>query len=289
MKIFVIINPAAGTQKKSVDASGISDFFKKHDIEYQIAYTTGSGSAFRLASDAVASGYNIIAASGGDGTVNEAARAVMHTPASLAVIPRGSGNGLARHHHIPFGIQENLDMILRNNTADHDAVAINDLISVNVSGIGFDAHVAALFGKDGKRGLSGYAKLVIGEFRKYSDKEISITVNGQRTKHRIFLLAIANCSQFGNNAFIAPDASTSDGITNFTLIRKMPLLSMPWFALKVFNRSVYTSSFAGKFAAEEMQIDCDEAIALHIDGEPCGNHRLLNIKTIKNAFKLIVP
>jgi len=289
MKIFFVINPTAGTKRNSGDESFIRDFLNSLGIEFKIEHTGGPGSAHRLASQAIAEGFDVVVASGGDGTVNEAAKAVMKSDSAMTIIPRGSGNGLARHHHIPFGIKDNLEMILRNNVIQHDAIAINDQFSVNVSGIGFDAHVASLFGKNGKRGLMGYAKLVIGEFRKYTEKEITITINNENSGRKIFLLAIANSSQFGNNAFIAPDASTHDGIANITLVRKMPILSMPGFALKVFTGSVYSSAFAEKFVAEEMSITSSEEIALHIDGEPSGTHREIKIRTIKNAFKMLVP
>lgn len=289
MKLFIVINPKAGTQKKTGDESAIKALLSSKNIEFTIAHTTGPGSACQLASRAVAEGYSVVVACGGDGTVSEAAKAVMNSASALAIIPRGSGNGLARHHRIPFAIKDNLEMILRNNVAQHDVIAVNDMISVNVSGIGFDAHVASLFGKDGKRGLMGYVRLVTGEFRKYHEKEITLTIGGQNHTCRIFLLAIANSSQFGNNAFIAPDASTCDGITDLTLVRKMPLISMPLFALKVFSKSVYTSAYAEKFSAQELTITGSEEIALHVDGEPAGTHRQFNIRMIKNAFKLIVP
>lgn len=289
MKLFIVVNPKAGTRQKTGNETLLREILSSKNTDFKIAYTSGPGSAFRLASQAVAEGYEVVAAWGGDGTVNETARAVMNSGCALAIIPGGSGNGLARHHRIPFAIRDNLEMILRNNTVMHDAISINDMISVNVSGIGFDAHVASLFGKDGKRGLTGYARLVTGEFGKYSEKDITLTVDGQSYSRKIFLLAIANSSQFGNNAFIAPDASTSDGIADVTIVRKMPLISMPVFALKVFSKKVYTSAYAEKFTAEEMTISSGESISLHIDGEPAGSHRQFNIRMIKNAFKLIVP
>jgi YegS/Rv2252/BmrU family lipid kinase len=289
MKIFFVINPKAGTRHKSGDETIIAGILALKNIHFKIGHTSGPGSALSLARKAVDEGYDIVVASGGDGTVNEVAKAVLNSDAAMAIIPRGSGNGLARYHQIPFRIDDNLNMILRNNRVWHDAIHVNDHISVNVSGIGFDAHVASLFGKDGTRGLTGYAKLVIGEFRRYLEREIVININGETHQRKMFLLAIANSTQFGNNAFIAPAASTSDGLADLTIVRKMPLLKMPGFALKVFSKSVYQSPYAERFEASELSISSNDDIALHIDGEPAGAAKEFHVKVVRNAFKMIVP
>lgn len=292
MRILFIINPAAGKGKSVKDEKGIHRFFSNRNQEYHVAHTTGEGSAYELAKKAAAEGYDTVVACGGDGTINEAVRGIAGTNTALAILPRGSGNGLARHHHIPFEVDKALEVIERNNRIAHDAVLINDRLAVNVSGIGFDAHIAHLFGKDGTRGFYGYLKLVVTEFFNFKERPYTITAgNGDTTPvtYPVFLFAIANGSQFGNEAVFAPGADTGDGKVDLALVKAIPFWKVPLFALRVFTRRVEGSPHITLLKGESFLITCNEEAPLHLDGETGGFSKSFRIQTIKNAFSLIVP
>lgn len=288
-RICFLINPAAGHGKVARELPHIERLMQSSGQSYRILKTTGQGSATEISLSAINEGYDVIVACGGDGTVSEVATALNGRNIALGIIPRGSGNGLARHHRIPFDLEKSIRVILNGRRVMHDAIKINDRLSVNVSGIGFDAHVASLFGKDGKRGFSGYAKLTVSEYFRYRDQPVKIISDEDSVQTKAFLIAIANSTQFGNNAYIAPLADTNDGLTDITVVRKMPLYAMPGFVLRVFNRSVYQSAYATRFCNNSFRIECEDPLPLHIDGEPAGRNTLFHISTIKNAFALIVP
>lgn len=288
LKIVFIINPVSGNGHKKPGADFISKFF---DSTYKISFveSTKSGHASELASEAMTTGADAVIAIGGDGTVNEIAKSLNGTRCALGIIPCGSGNGLARHHEIPFDVPAALDVIKRFNVIEHDSVSINGKLSFNVSGIGFDAHVAHLFGKNGKRGFSSYLKLVIQEFSGYNEQEIKITTSEGVIRQPVMLAAIANASQFGNNARISPLSDTHDGISNITLIRKMNALQLPLFMFNVFTRKVGNSSYANLLRGEKFLIESEKELPLHIDGEPAGFGKRFEIETLKASLRIILP
>lgn len=286
-KITFIINPASGSRIKP-GADIIRAFFDSND-SITFFESKEKNHAVEIAATAAKEGADAVIAIGGDGTVNEVARSLNGTPCALGIIPCGSGNGLARHHKIPFDVAQAIACIKRFNVVNHDAISINGQLSFNVSGIGFDAHIANLFGRNGKRGFKSYIKLVFKEFSSYTEKEICITTANGIVKQKIMLAAIANASQFGNNALIAPAADTNDGIADITLVRKMKGWQLPSFMYKVFNNRVSESPHSNLLTGEKFNIDCEEPLPLHLDGEPCGYAKQFNIQVMKGTLKLIVP
>src|SRR5688572_20599336 len=288
-KIVFIINPVSGTSQNKPGAEFLRSFFKEDEFEVDVLESKIPGHATSLANDGVNSGANVIIAVGGDGTVNEIARSLHNTNCALGIIPCGSGNGLARHHHISMNVKEAIQIIKQNNVVSHDAASINGQLSFNVSGIGFDAHVAHLFGNNGKRGFNNYVKLVFQEFARYQEQEINVSSKNGNVKQSVFLTAIATASQFGNNAVISPLSNTNDGHTNLTLVRKMSGWQLPSFMYKVFTKQVGKSEFTKQLQDEKFIIECENEMPLHLDGEPAGYHKKFVVETIKGALKLIVP
>jgi len=286
--IVFITNPASGTSVKKPGAQFIRSFF---DESFKLSFfeTSKSGNACELTSNAIHDGADAVVAIGGDGTVNEIARTLNGTGCVLGILPCGSGNGLARHHGISLKMDSAIATIRKFKVIDHDAVSINGMLSFNVSGIGFDAHVAHLFGKNGNRGFSNYIKLVIREFYSYKEQKITVEFNNCEITQPVMLAAFANGSQFGNNARIAPGADTNDGIADIILVRKMNTFRLPWFMYQVFNRQVDNSDFSTLLRGDKFTIRCENEMPLHIDGEPAGTSKNFVIQNLHSTLKLIIP
>jgi diacylglycerol kinase (ATP) len=288
LKICFIINPVAGGYKKHCERI-IEKEFSNSAFEIAIKFTNSKGDAHELAKNAIKNNCAIVVAVGGDGTINEVASTLLNTNVALGIIPMGSGNGLARHHKISGNFKKALQVIKRNHQVLHDAVQINEFVSFNVSGIGFDAHVAHLFGKDGQRGLKTYAKLIISEFSSYKNFGVEIVTTTSTNSYEAMMVTFANSSQFGNNAYIAPQANTNDGLVDLVVLKKIPFWKLPALAMKVIRMKTQTSTHVKMLVGERFVINCSEEVPLHIDGEPCGFSRTFSVKAIKSVFKIIIP
>lgn len=286
--ILYIVNPKAGTRTGVNFSEAILKCIAINKYDYEIKYTERAGHATELAMAAVARGVEYCFAIGGDGTVNEVAKALKGSQTCLGIIPCGSGNGLARHLKIPLKITAALRLIDNGKILKMDTMMINEMFSINVSGIGFDAHVASLFGKGGGRGLWNYAKLVINEFKKYPEQQIEIICDNHTTTHNLFVVALANSSQFGNNACIAPGASVVDEYIDVTMLKKMSLINALLLAPKLFTKRIEESSFVQIISAKNILIKTEKPIALHIDGDPAGMNTVFEIKIQPASINVLV-
>jgi diacylglycerol kinase family enzyme len=176
--ILFIVNPVSGIGKHKGVERLIEDGLDKTQFNPRIVYTSGPGDATDISSKAAAEGIEIIVAVGGDGTVNETAAGLVGTASAMAIVPAGSGNGLARHLGIPMNLKRAIDIINTGRIIKIDTATINDQLFVNVAGVGFDASVAKKFAVAGKRGFSTYLRITTSSYKDYEPKQYtrSLTV-----------------------------------------------------------------------------------------------------------------
>jgi len=199
MKIRFIINPISGTGKQK----GIKEYITKHLENFEIIYTKKVGDATRISKEAANENIDAVIAVGGDGTVNECLKGLVNTNTALGVIPCGSGNGFAYHIGMDRTIKKAVKQLKKTQIKHIDTCTANGVPFVNVSGIGFDAHIANLFLTLTERGFINYVKLVLRELR-YKAKEYTISYNNIERKVTTYMIAFANASQYGNDAKISP-------------------------------------------------------------------------------------
>ena len=288
-KVFFIINKYSGTGYQPEVEGKITTRCGALNMECTIELTQGRGHATELAKRAVREGFKLVFAMGGDGTVNEVARGLVHSDVTMGILPKGSGNGLARHLGIPLKFPSMLELLNSTRTIAMDTISINEHLSVNVSGIGFDGHIAGLFGRNGKRGLIGYGKLVVREFFRFKEFCTHLVVDDQLLTRDTFILALANSSQFGNNARVAPEASVCDNRIDVCFIRKVPLYQTLGFIRKMFDGTLHQSSFVEIVRAQKITIDFLEPMPFHIDGESMEPVKNFSIKIQPGSLKMLVP
>ena len=220
-RIVFIVNPISGAQQKEVVLAQIVRAIDTTKYDYEIIKTAYAGHATQIAERAVSDGVDIVCAVGGDGTVNETAKALLHTNTALAIIPCGSGNGLARHLHIPIDPIRAAELIDEGRVQDIDYGMVDGKPFFCVCGVGFDAYISMKFADAGKRGAISYVENVLKSL-KYSPREYELEIhNGgevRKVAYKAFLISCANASQYGNNAYIAPQASVRDGVMDVTVI-----------------------------------------------------------------------
>lgn len=289
-KVLFIINKYAGTGYQNSIEGRILSRCKELNIEPTIEFTQGRYHATELAQQAASlKKFEIIFAVGGDGTVNEVAQGLVHTQQTMGILPNGSGNGLARHLGIPMDFKKSLELIGSSFSISMDSFLINNKLSVNVSGIGFDGHVAGLFGQGGKRGLIGYTKLVLKEFFSFHEFLAEAIIDHTTYKKNAFVLAFANSSQFGNNARVSPRASVCDGLLDVCFIRKIPLTKAPGFAQKMFTGQIDKSSYVEIIQGKHLTLAFDQAMPYHVDGEAMPPTANFSITIQPASISMVVP
>lgn len=284
--VLFIINKKSGARYISIE-NAIQRWGREQAIPNRMEFTRCPAHATEIARENAAT-VDVIVAVGGDGTINEVAQGLTRSAATLGIIPCGSGNGLARHLGISLEPLKALQQ-LSFPAKLIDTLLINTHFSINVAGLGFDGHVARLFGKSGKRGFSGYAKIALQEFFRYPENEYQIEIRGQKTSHKLLMLSIANSSQFGNNAIIAPGASMCDSLLDICLIKKMALYQTPLFAYRLFSGKVHHSSLAEFRKADFFKITSSAPAPLHVDGEPREINTAFEVRILPQSLRVISP
>jgi diacylglycerol kinase family enzyme len=219
--------------------------------------------------------------------VHEVGTALIGTNTSLAVIPIGSGNGLARHMFIPRNIKKAIQTINLNQQILMDTVMVNDQPFLGVGGYGLDAIIAKKFDEDHKRGFWTYVKHVLKEFFRYNPMNISIDTNGQIKKLPVVLCTIANTSEFGNGFKVSPKSDATDGKLELFLLKPFSLFGIPKMIFQFFTGRSDKSIYSEIISFKNAKISLPNGVAHH-DGEPLTVMRELNVRVVPHSLHIIV-
>jgi YegS/Rv2252/BmrU family lipid kinase len=287
-KIAFIINLFSGTGRKGAIPDLIREELDKSFGEPEIVFTSSRGHGTELAKEFVERDFKVVVAVGGDGTVNEIARSLVHTNTSLGIIPIGSGNGLARHLGISMNIRKAIRQLNFSEPVSIDYGLVNGRHFFCTCGTGFDAYVSTEFAKGNRRGIMSYIEKIITGYFSYKSQNYHLTGEGINLKTKAFVLTFANASQWGNNAYIAPQASVQDGKMDISIMSNFPVIAIPTLALQLFAKTIDKDLFMTTLRSEEITLMREESGPFHFDGEPYNEGKEIHVKTIPNGLKVMV-
>jgi YegS/Rv2252/BmrU family lipid kinase len=288
IKILFIVNPISGTSDKRHIIDLIPKYLDSSRFQWTIRYTEHKGHAAQFVGEAIEEGMDVVVAVGGDGTVNEVARSLVHTNTALGIIPCGSGNGLARHLYIPMNPDGALEVLSDCHIESLDYGMIDEVPFFCTCGVGFDAFISDRFAKSNRRGLLTYIENTLKEGLKYKPDTYEITIDGERQTYKAFLIACANASQYGNNVYIAPHASMSDGLMDVTLMEPFTVLEAPQIAIQLFNKTINTNSRIHSFRCQHLHIKRSAPGVIHFDGDPKDAGEELDVRLIPQGIRMVV-
>ena len=286
-RIVFVVNPISGTQGKKAILKWIDERLDRSIYYYSIVKTEYAGHASQIAAVAVQDKVDVVVAIGGDGTINEIARSLVHTDTALGIIPCGSGNGLARHLRIPMEPKAAIDILNQGNNICIDYGKINNIPFFCTCGVGFDAFVSLKFADSGKRGLLTYLENTLHESLTYQPETYIIENEEGTVKHKAFLIACGNASQYGNNAYITPHASLTDGLMDITIMEPFTVLDVPSLSFQLFNKTLDQNSRIKTMRAKKIKIHRQHDGVMHFDGDPLMAGKELEVEIIPAGLHVI--
>jgi diacylglycerol kinase (ATP) len=288
-KVAFIINPKSGTKNKRELPDMIYNTLDLNLYDVEIVNTEYAGHAPLIVHDLLKREFTKIIAVGGDGTVNEVARALAGTNAALGIVPCGSGNGLARFLQIPLKSKDAIELVNSGLVIQMDYGVINNNPFFCTCGVGFDAHIGSKFASSAKRGFYTYIKETFRSYFSYKSKKYSIKVDGEKIKTRAFLVTVANAGQYGNDVYIAPQADIRDGLLDICIVNPFPKFRALGLGLKMFNRTIDQSNYVNVIKGKSVTIKRKKKGEVHLDGEPAIMGKKLKIKVVEHGLNVIVP
>ena len=294
MKLLFILNPHSGKlngdqDKISAMASAIQLNFPGADMRL----TKAPGHATELARQAAQNGYTAVVAIGGDGTINETARGLVGTGTALAVVPHGSGNGLARELGMPLLVEEALARLQQPRPAKCDVGRANGELFLNLAGVGIEADIAWQFmeqGKNGARGMWPYFKIGAKTAFSYKPHTLRLQIDGQAEQTLAPLtLVFANGRQYGSNFKIAPEASLTDGELDMVTVLDAPKWKLALAAPSFFTDHWRPFGLTQTSRVKHTRIVQPGEIVYHIDGEPRKTQDSLEISVEPAALTIWLP
>jgi len=230
---------------------------------------------------------DVFVAIGGDGTISTVASNIINSEKILAIFPAGSGNGFSNETQFSKNLDELLEKIKAKNSRKIDTFTVNDKLSINVSGTGFDGKVVKEFEKT-TRGFKNYIKVTLKTF--FSYKPIKIKFFDEKYKEhngKYLMINIANTRQFGNHAYIAPMASKSDGLVDMVLVKKFPITYSPLFAYRMFTKKLKSDDYVTYIPISEIEFKVNTK-NWHLDGEFNKIKSPIRVKVQPSSLRILV-
>lgn len=287
-KIAFIINPVSGKGSKAHIPGIIEKVLDRSMFEYEICYTERRNHATELAAELSGKGYRAIVAVGGDGTVNEIAKALLFSRSALGIIPFGSGNGLARHLNIPMDHRKAVELLNHDHDILMDSGTLNGIPFFCTSGVGFDAYIGKEFANSKVRGFATYVKTTLRGFIAYKPGFYRISAPFGDIETHAFLITVGNTSQYGNNVYICPYADVQDGMLDVTIIKPFPGLHSIDVVRRLFSKTLEGSKYVTLFKANSLRIFRPEEGPVHVDGEPMEMGKEIDLAVVPASLRAMV-
>jgi len=286
-KFIFVINPKAG-KKMNIDICTLIKNNFKTNFDFEIIFWENKDDFDSIKNYVLNNAFTIAVAVGGDGTVNQVASILVNTDIALGIIPLGSGNGLARSLNIPMNTLGALEVLSKASISKIDSGVIDGRPFFCTSGIGFDAHISKLFSFSTTRGLKSYIKIICKEFYSYSPQLYNVFIDGIQLNEKAFLISFANAGQYGNNFYIAPNAKMNDGEITMCLLKKFPILSLPFLLFKLLRKKTEKSSYLKYINGKEITLTSEQPIIYHFDGEPSEFTTKIIVGILPLSLKVVV-
>lgn len=289
-RALAIINPISGTASKNNLPGRLAEAYQETDIQLYISYTKAAGHAYDLAKKAVEDGFEYVIAIGGDGTINEIAQALLHSPTTLGIIPKGSGNGLARALGLPMSEKKAIETLTSGESITIDCCLANGKPFFCTFGMGFDAEVSAAFAEVPFRGFLSYAKTSIEKYINYKPSIYRVQMDEHEPiQTEAFVIAAANANQYGNNAYIAPKASMTDGKFDLVILKPFPVLELAQITMQLFSKRMEENAHQSSYQIKRAVIEREADGVVHLDGEPLKFDKRIELEMLPAAIHVIAP
>lgn len=266
---------------------------------------------------ALEDGADLIIAAGGDGTVRAVAEAARGSGTSVALLPSGTGNLLARNldltlddmlHSVQVaftGVNRDIDLgVIDIEREDRTRTRH---VFVVMAGMGLDAKMIQNTDDDlkAKAGWAAYLKAIVASLRDPNELRLRFRLDdGKAKRATVHTVILGNCGSLPANVLLLPDAVVDDGLFDLMLMRPGGALGWirVWWKVAWINGIVRRTQ-AGRAVAGDRHNDGDlhyqtgtrftarlsRAEEIELDGDGFGRATAFNAWIEPGALSIRVP
>ena len=305
----LIMNPVSGDdQPNPMKLPEILAAMEAEDIRAELTFTKPDSSPALIAQQAVAEGYDMVVVGGGDGTVSEVAKGLIHAPIPLGIVPIGTYNNIARSLNLPTDVAEACSVLAHGQIKSIDVGQANDEhYFFEAAGVGLDAALFPL-GEEIKGGRWGRMLQAARLAMLYEPQRLSIHLDrpisearsqpaarrrqAVSSKHELrfkaLLVVIANGPYYGTGFTVVPDAIMDDGLLTVSVFRNFSKWELIRHFWSISRGQYHYSPKIETYQVAEVRLTSKAKLPVHIDGHPLGELPT-PLKPIKHGLKVIVP
>ena len=299
MKGMLIYNPVAGQYDLSDELAEVVEFLSDYGWQVSLRETRGSGDATTFAREAVATGHDIVAAVGGDGTLGEVANGLAFSRVRMGLLPVGTGNVWARMLDMPIwspmeptALLEAARILVEGQDHAIDLGKAQNRYFVLWSGIGFDADVAKAIEphREIRRNLGNilYYVGILTMGLGLRGTRATVIIDGKAIRQRIVMVLVTNAQFYGGSVRLAPQAQLDDGMLDVYVFKGDNMLDALSHILMVILGKQFANPNLEIYQAREVSIRASKPLAVQFDGDPAG-YSPVTIKVAPRALRFIVP
>ncbi|MBN1402552.1 MAG: diacylglycerol kinase family lipid kinase [Anaerolineae bacterium] len=299
MRVQLIFNPVAGPRDVAHDLEQVVSFLRTQGWETRLTRTFGPGDATTYAREAANSGYDMVVAVGGDGTLSEVADGLVGTECIMGVLPVGTGNLWAHMLNFPVwspmsrsALLDAAKVLVEGRVRVVDLGRAGGRCFVLWLGVGFDAQIARDVEphRDIRRGFGNLAYVVSGlalglAFR---GTRATVVVDGRAIRQRVILIIAANAQLYGPSWRLAPQAQLDDGLLDLYIFKGGSILDiLRYIGLILLGKHIGHPKIES-YRVRRVEIRAGKSLPYHVDGNPAG-HTPVHIEVLPKALRVIVP
>ncbi len=290
--VTVIFNPVSGTTDPEERKKVISDTLASHGYTCQYLFTTEEEGANALAKKALADGVDLIAVSGGDGTVMEVLSALVGKSIPVAVLPAGTGNLLSINLGIPTTVPDAVEVALSGKPYHLDLVKMDDdRYFAIMGGMGLDAQMIHDADRDAKRkfGPFAYFWAVAKNLRRHRAVYQITLDDGKPTRHRAKTVIVANMGKITGGVDAMPTASPNDGVLDIGILKAHTIGQGLRLIGNALLGRAQDDPMLEVFQARKMRIVPERPQLCELDGENIGRIRDWQVEVVPQAVQILLP
>jgi diacylglycerol kinase (ATP) len=290
MKLTVLINPAAGRGRAKKAFPAIAREMKNLSLDFEHRFSAGPGHIEELTREAVGRGSDLVVACGGDGTIHEVINGVGGRPATVGIIPCGTGDDLAKNLGIPRDIPGACRSLAAGFVKRFDMIRAGKKVYACVAGAGFDSMVNKT-ANEGVRFLKGTSVYIYSVFRTlYAFKPLEMSLCGDDFSYdgKVMFVVAANATSYGGGMKVTPMAVMDDGLMDVLIIKEMSRFQVLNLFPKVFSGKHYPHPKIEHHRTSTLTISSPEPLELFGDGEYI-QALPVKLEVIPGALPVVVP